>query len=101
MKKRHLIKKEVSKLSKTENISSDEVAKKIAKSMYKMVLKNIKKNKKATNKVVQDILDENYIAEVDPDEIPGEKTKVLYKSNYMKSDEKGLGKLKKFLNKKN
>ena len=88
-------------MKKIKEISSKEVANQIAKSMYKMVLKSIKSGKKTTDKVIDDILDPNYIAEVDPDEIPEEKTNVLYKYNCAKSEKNSLKKLKIFLDKRN
>lgn len=64
----------------------------LKKSMYKAVLRNIRsKNKKKAQAVVADILDPNYIAEVDKDMISPSKTAVLDKS------EKGLVKLKRFI----
>jgi hypothetical protein len=74
----------------------------LAKSMYKAMLKTLrsKKQKTITDKIVEDIADPNYVAQVDPDEVPSKKDKVLYKGKSAKSQEKGIKKLKTFLDKK-
>lgn len=53
------------------------------KSLYKAVLSHIKKshNKKTTKEIVEDILDPNTIAQVDPNKIPPKKSPVLLKSS--------------------
>lgn len=83
------------KKDKKSKFSQEEVE--FAKAIYKSVLKKIKKGKHFRDdakEVVADILDENYVAQVDPDEIPTPKTSVVNKSKEDK--EKGVHKLKKF-----
>lgn len=80
-----------------DNISKKELED-LIKSIYKAVWKSIsqhKKNKKDTQEIIQDILDPNYVAEVNPKDIPPSKSGVLYKKN----KEKGVKKLKKYLKK--
>lgn len=72
-----------------------EIAEKLAKSLYKMVEKSIKSKQAKT--VVQDVLDSNSEAEVDPDAIPTSKPSVLWKKDDKK---KGVNKLKSFVNSK-
>jgi len=61
-----------------EWVIADGQMKDLVKSVYKSVL-NSMKQKKDAQKVVEDILDPNYTAEVDPDSIPPKKDAVLYK----------------------
>lgn len=88
---------------KTQHISTldKNEMKTLVKAIYKYIHKNIaaknKKRQKNTEKIVEDILDPNYIAEVDPDDIPSEKRSVLYKGKSLKSKEKGIKKLKKYM----
>lgn len=89
-----------------EKKQKDQVVKKVAhvlaKSMYKAVAKALHDRGEA-KEVVDDILDPNYTAEVDPDKVPSKR-----KINIMnKTDEdkclkfnKGIDVLKLFLNKK-
>jgi len=80
-----------------------EAADQIAKSIYKSILKTLKRRseKQAANKVVNDVLDNNNVAQVDPDEIPSRKDRVLYKgSKHLKLKRKGVKKLKKFMDRK-
>lgn len=94
------------KLPKIEEklYTQSEVVDLLVKSMYKSVRKQLKKQDKRTKdeentqKVVNDILDPNFVAEVDPDELPVQRDKVLYKSP--KSKDKGVAKLKDFSNKR-
>ena len=84
---------------------------KVVKAVYKSILKTYqrRKRKKESQDIVQDILDENYVAEVDPDEIPPVKNSVINKSvckicglegcKCSKSREKGINKLKKMCKK--
>ena len=71
------------------------MAEKLAKSLYKMVEKSLSDRKAKT--VVQDVLDANSEAEVDPDAIPTEKPSVLWKKD---KEKKGVNKLKSFVNDK-
>lgn len=75
-----------------------EVAQELIKSIYKSILKNMKNRayKDEAKKVVRDILDPNYVAQVDPDEVPSKKTNIMNKSK----DKKGVEKLKDFQKKK-
>ena len=72
------------------------------KALYKEVKKAIEKNGKNTaQEVIRDVLDANYTAQVDPDKIPASsRVSVVNKSKSVKSQEKGVSKLKKFLKKK-
>ena len=76
----------------------------MAKAIYKSVVKALKlrnkESKKDAQEVVRDIIDPNYVAQVDPDRLPEGKEKVLYKGNPAKVKEKGVKKLKKFIGKK-
>lgn len=54
----------------------------LSKSMYKSVLKQVKRKAKA---IADDINDPNYVAEVDPNELPPKKDKVVYKGCSNKS----------------
>lgn len=104
-KKENIEKSSKKQLSDVPVFTMEEAAEQIAKSIYKSILKSIRRrNAKHTSKVVQDILDPNYIAEVDPDEVPSKKDKVLYKNKKadkcMKIKEKGTQKLQKFMKKK-
>lgn len=74
----------------------------LKKALYKAVLKAIRNGKKPiTQEIIRDILDPNYTAEVDPDKIsPSEKENIVNKSKSMKTQEKGVSKLKKFIKKK-
>lgn len=74
----------------------------LKKALYKAILKSIKEGKKdLAAEIVRDVLDPNYVAEVDPDKVPSkEKTNVVNKSKSAKSHEKGVIKLKRFVKKK-
>jgi len=75
----------------------------IEKSIHKSVLKTIEKAnpKTTTQEVVRDVLDRNYVAQVDPDKLPTRgKTNVINKAKSSELHEKGVKKLKKFLKKK-
>lgn len=74
----------------------------LKKALYKAVLKSIKSGKKNTAaEIVRDVLDPNFIAEVDPDKIPtSQKENVVNKSKSAKLQEKGVVKLKRFMKKK-
>jgi hypothetical protein len=74
----------------------------LKKSIYKSILKSIKEGKKdVASEIIRDVLDPNYIAEVDPDKVPGsQKQSVVNKSKSSESQEKGVKKLKKFISKK-
>ena len=50
--------------------NKEEMAAKLFKSMYKAVKKALNNKKDDVKEVVEDILDPNYVAEVDPDKIP-------------------------------
>ena len=67
-----------------------EVAEKLRKSLYKMVKKSIdsKKNRNKAKQIVADVLDPNYIAEVNPKDVPEDKTSVAWKSEKKGGDEK-------------
>lgn len=86
--------------------TQEQVAENIAKSMYKACAKVFKSkgSRKTAEEVVQDVLDPNYVAEIDPDKIPTKKkTKVMWKSKCAKSKdkkEKGVKKLKDFIDNK-
>lgn len=69
-----------------------EVATELKKSLYKMVKKALNSKdsyKEEAQAVVEDVLDPNYRADVNPSKIPSSKDGVLWKS-------KGVKKLKKF-----
>jgi len=73
-----------------EQVTSD-----IKKSVYKSILKSLKqRNRDKTKAIIEDIADPNYKAQVDPDQIPPKKMNVVNKN------EKGLYKLKVFLEKR-
>jgi len=86
-------------------IERKEYVGKLAKSMYKAV-KNYLETKDDAKEIVDDILDDNFIAEVDPDEVAsGKKVNILEKNednllNRGKKKDKGVDKLKKFLKRK-
>ena len=88
-------------MKKTE-LSKEEM-KDLVKSVYKSILKTLKdkKDKQDAKDVVEDVLDPNHVAEVDPDEVPSVKDKILYKKDAKssKSHEKGVKKLKKMCDK--
>jgi len=89
------------KQGKTYN--QKEAAQTIAKSIYKTMLKSIrnKKNKAVAREIIEDIEDDNYVAQVDPSRIPATRPKVLYKGNKdSKKCNNGVAKLKNFLNKR-
>lgn len=55
----------------------------LAKALYKVIMNKMKKGKHYKDdatEVIRDILDPNYVAQVDPDEIPPAKTRVTMKS---------------------
>lgn len=56
-------------------------AKTLIKSLYKYMYKNYQKE---TKKIVDDVLDSNHIAEVDPDKIPTNSRSVLNKKDSLK-----------------
>lgn len=74
----------------------------LKKALYKSILKSLKKGKKdVASEIIRDVLDPNYVAQVDPDKIPGsQKENIVNKSKSAESQEKGVSKLKKFLKKK-
>lgn len=74
----------------------------LKKALYKAVQKELAKGPKSVaQEVVRDVLDGNYSAQVDPDKIPASgKASVVNKSKSMKSQDKGVIKLKKFMKKK-
>ena len=87
-----LIKKEILRIIKGSDVkqSSTEV-KEMAKSLYKSILKSLhNRRKKEAKDIVNDVLDPNFEAEIDPDALPSRKDGVLMKN-----------KLKSFLDKKN
>lgn len=100
-KKQILGQKEDVKKSEKPIFEVSEVADEIVKSIYKSILKTIKRRnaKQAANKVVNDVLDPNNVAQVDPDEIPSRKTKILYK-NSKRTASGSIKKVKKFMAKK-
>ncbi len=70
-----------------------EVAEELRKSLYKMVKKTLNSGQKRKNKakakaIVADILDPNYIAEINPNAIPEDKTSVTNKAEKKGGDEK-------------
>jgi len=71
-----------------------DVARELKKAIYKTILKNIK-NKQLSQEIVDDILDPDDEASVDPNQIPAQKRHVMYKNKT-----KGIKKLKKFINKR-
>jgi len=89
-------------MEKTYN--KEEIAEKLSKSMYKAVKKALNNKKDDAKKIVEDILDPNYVAEVDPDEVPSGKTSAINKKEKDKllkiRKENGLYRLKLFLEKK-
>jgi hypothetical protein len=74
----------------------------LKKAIYKAILKSLEKGpKNVAQAVVRDVLDGNYKAQIDPDNIPASgKTSVVNKSKSAKSQVKGVVKLKKFMKKK-
>lgn len=74
----------------------------LKKALYKAILKSIKSGKKdVAAEIVRDVLDPNYVAEVDPDKVPtNQRENIVNKSKSVKSQEKGVAKLKKFMKKK-
>ena len=74
----------------------------LKKALYKAILKSLKAGKKGiAEQIVRDVLDPNYVAEVDPDKIPAsQKENIVNKSKSVKSQEKGVSKLRKFIKKK-
>ena len=91
------------KVTKTEKNEELQELKPLVKAVYKAILKSLrsKKRKDQTDEIIDDILDPNYIAQVDPDELPNKKDKVLYKKDdkSLKSREKGVTKLKRMCKK--
>ncbi len=89
-------------LRKTEK--EREEMKTLVKAIYKSILKTLKnkKDKEETDRIVEDILDPNYVAQVDPDGLPTKTDKVMWKkdSKSSKSQEKGVSKLKRMCKKK-
>jgi hypothetical protein len=80
-------------MDKKKEFTPQEVAEELRKSLYKMVSKSIRKSNKdkaSAQKIVEDILDPNYVAEVNPEEVPDEKDGVLWKKK------NSIDKLKKF-----
>ena len=74
----------------------------LKKALYKAILKSLKSGKKdIAQEIVRDVLDGNYVAEVDPDKVPAsQKENIVNKSKSAKTHEKGVSKLKKFVKKK-
>ena len=74
----------------------------LRKAIYKTILASLEKGpKNVAQAVVRDVLDPNYTAQIDPDNIPASgKTSVVNKSKSAKSQVKGIVKLKKFMKKK-
>lgn len=74
----------------------------LKKALYKAILKSLKSGKKdIAQEIVRDVLDPNYVANVDPDKVPAQqKENIVNKSKSMKTQEKGVLKLKKFMKKK-
>ena len=92
-------KKQNKSLKSLEKGDIEEIATKLSKSMYKAVIKAIH-DKEEAKEIVEDILDPDYEAEVDPDKIPsGRKVNVVNKSEKNKSL-KSLDRLRVFLNRK-
>lgn len=91
-------------MAKNKEYDMKEVVEILHKSIYKAILKSFrgKQQKDRLKDVVDDIADPNYIAEVSPHKIPPKRDKVLYKGCGLKKEanEKGVKKLKSFLNKK-
>ncbi len=96
-------------MKKDENIYNiKEIADKLSKSMYKAVKKALNNNKDSAKKIVEDILDDDNVAEVDPSQVASnDKIKVLHKKEdykLLKSNreyKKSISKLKFFLERKN
>ena len=82
---------------KEKEYTAYEVAMEIKKSLYKSVLKAIKDvgNKSTAKKVVNDVLDPNDVPQVNSNNIPASKESVI-----IKSKNKGIKKLKKFISKR-
>ena len=75
----------------------------LKKALYKAVIKHLKDHgkKDIADEVIRDVLDPNYVAEIDPDKVPtGQKENIVNKSKGAKSQNKGISKLKKFMKKK-
>lgn len=74
----------------------------LKKALYKAILKSLKSGKKdIAQEIVRDVLDPDYVAEVDPDKIPAnQKENIVNKSKPTELQEKGVSKLKKFIKKK-
>lgn len=74
----------------------------LEKALYKVVKAALEKGGRGlAQEVIRDVLDRNYTAQVDPDKIPSaSKEGVVNKSKSAKTQEKGVSKLKKFMQKK-
>ena len=84
---------------KEEQFSTEDMAKAIYKSVVKALKIKNKDDKKDTDDIVRDIVDPNYVAQIDPDRLEQGKQKVLYKGKSAKLQEKGIKKLKNFVEK--
>ena len=89
-------------MKKTDKIYKEtEMVDKLSKSMYKAVKKAINNTRNDASKVVADILDPDYEAEVDPDEIPSNRKINVINKNESNGKKTGLDKLKAFLAQRN
>ena len=94
------------KNTKKKDISREEFISNLSKSMYKAVRRYLN-DKDDAQDIVNDILDDNFEAEVDPDEVKdGKKVNITNKNENnslksLKKNEKGIIKLKNYLSSRN
>lgn len=83
-------------MSENKKYTPQEVAEELRKSLYKMVKKTMEnmKAKVDAKEVVEDILDPNFVAEIEDEEVPEEKDNVLWKGKKKNKN------LKKFIEKR-
>ena len=81
-----------------KDYNAQEVAFEIKKALYKSILKSLKNKrfKNTAKDVVEDVLDRDDDAEINPANIPHEKENVVMKNKVRK----GIDKLKRFIKKK-
>lgn len=95
-KKKRLAKPKLINGKKPLDHAMDEIERKM-KNQKKQQEKEQKEVKKGKKTVVEDVLDSNYSAEVDPDKVPSSKPTVLWKKQ---GKQKGVNKLKSFIKEK-
>lgn len=98
-----------------DNKTKNEGLEEIVKAVYKSVLKTFKdkRSHKETQEIVRDVLDPNYVPQVDPDSIPSSRSGIVNKSDTCKAcglvakmckcseyKDKGVKKLKDYVKKK-